>query len=200
MLDTLNQFFASVPSEIYVFIISVLPIIELRGAIPVGAALGLPFYTNYALAVAGNMLPIPFILLFIPRILDFMARFRIFRPVVDWLRRRASSKSARVLGRGKEQTDSADTEATVPSNAENAQSTDNESQNVRMSGAIFFALMLFVAIPLPATGAWTGSLVAALFDLPKKYSLLAIFLGVLISGTIMTLASYGVLEFLSILI
>jgi len=215
MLDALGQFFSSVPSEIYVFIISVLPIVELRGAIPVGAALGLPFYTNYLLAVVGNLLPIPFLLMFIPKILDFLARFKIFRPMVDWLRRRATSKSADVLGK----------ENVLPKETEEQQSADPDSresfeetatsdntapviteetavqkkgQRVKMSKAVFFGLMLFVAIPLPATGAWTGSLVAALFDLPKKYSFLAILLGVLISGTIMSLASYGVLGFLSI--
>ena len=69
-----------------------------------------------------------------------------------------------------------------------------------MTKGIFIALLLFVAIPLPGTGAWTGSLVASLFNLPKKWSLLAVFLGVLLSGVIMTLASYGVLGFLSFLL
>ena len=69
-----------------------------------------------------------------------------------------------------------------------------------LSPAVFCALLLFVAIPLPGTGAWTGSLVAALFNLPKRSSLLAISLGVLICGVIMCLASYGVLGFLKFLL
>ena len=69
-----------------------------------------------------------------------------------------------------------------------------------MTAGAFAALMLFVALPLPGTGAWTGALVAALFDLPKRHSLLAIFSGVLICGVIMSLASYGVLGFLSFLL
>ena len=215
MLDALGQFFSSVPPEIYVFIISVLPIVELRGAIPVGAALGLPFYTNYLLAVVGNLLPIPFILMFIPKILDFLARFKIFRPMVDWLRRRATSKSADVLGKEnvlpKETEEQQSADADSRESFEGTATSDNtapvitegtavqkKGQRVKMSKAVFFGLMVFVAIPLPATGAWTGSLVAALFDLPKKYSFLAILLGVLISGTVMSLASYGVLGFLSI--
>ena len=222
MLDTLAAFFASVPKEIYVFLISILPIVELRGSIPVGAALGLPFYLNYPLSVVGNLLPIPFILMFIPKILDFMARFRIFRPIVEWLRKRALSKSAKVLGnesttKAVSDADNADTDA-VAANT-NAEVTDADAAQTnadapteaapevfnaiptkpaKMSRGVFLALMLFVAIPLPATGAWTGSLVAALFNLDRRQSFLAIVLGVLISGTIMSLASYGVLGFLSI--
>ena len=69
-----------------------------------------------------------------------------------------------------------------------------------MTKGVFIALFIFVAIPLPGTGAWTGSLVASLFNLPKKWSFLAVLLGVLTSGVIMTLASYGVLGFLSFLV
>jgi uncharacterized membrane protein len=78
---------------------------------------------------------------------------------------------------------------------------EGEAKKVpKLSPAIFTALMAFVAIPLPGTGAWTGALVASLFGLPKRSSFLAIALGVLISGVIMTLASYGILGFLSFLI
>lgn len=222
MLDTLAAFFASVPKEIYVFLISILPIVELRGSIPVGAALGLPFYLNYPLSVVGNLLPIPFILMFIPKILDFMARFKIFRPIVEWLRKRALSKSAKVLGnesttKAVSDADNADTDAAAAdadaaqTNADSAQTNADApteaapevvnaipTKPAKMSRGVFLALMLFVAIPLPATGAWTGSLVAALFNLDRRQSFLAIVLGVLISGTIMSLASYGVLGFLSI--
>jgi uncharacterized membrane protein len=74
---------------LWVLFISILPLVELRGAIPVGAALGLPFYVNFICAAIGNLLPIPFILLFIPKILDFMARFKFSRPIVEWLRKKA---------------------------------------------------------------------------------------------------------------
>ena len=215
MVEAIGAFLSGVPKEIYVFLMSLLPIVELRGAIPLGAGLGLPFYLNYPLSVLGNMLPIPFILLFIPRILDFLARFKAFRPMVEWLRKRAHSKSSKVLREEKEDSvgealcyagEATDATAPIEAAAEGADSKEThenatrEAAKPKMSGGVFVALMLFVAIPLPATGAWTGSLVAALFDLPKKRSLLAIFLGVLISGTIMSLASYGVLEFLKIFI
>ena len=192
MLDILAEFFKGIPSEIYVFIISVLPIVELRGAIPVGAALGLPFYTNYPLAVVGNVLPVPFILLFIPRFLDFLARFKTFRPLVLWLRKKANRYSSKVLGKDSEVEGLTLDEESLLNSRESAKA-------LKMSKGIFLALFLFVAIPLPGTGAWTGGLVASLFNLPKKWSFLAIILGVLLAGVIMCLASYGVLGFLKFL-
>lgn len=180
MLETVIDFLKSVP-EIWVLLISVIPFIELRGAIPVGAALGLPFYTNLPLAILGNMLPVPFILLLMPKILDFLARFKFFKPFVEWMRKKADKHRDRVIG---DATDSAETGDALP--------------KMKMTKGIFIALMLFVGIPLPGTGAWCGSLIASLFNVEKKYSILAVFLGVIISGVIITLASYGVLGFLKI--
>ena len=177
--ERIGEFFVSIPGELYVFLVSILPLIELRGAVPIGAALGLPWYINSPLAVIGNILPIPFILLFVTKVFDWMAKFRIFRPMIEWLRKKANKHSAKVLGD--------DAEESVGDKRE-------------MSVGIFIALMLFVALPVPGTGAWSGALVAALFDLPKKKSFLAIFLGVLICAVIMTLASYGVLGFLKFLL
>jgi len=268
-MEKIGEFLASLPEELYIFLISILPVIELRGAIPVGAAIGLPIYVNYPVAILGNMLPVPFILLFIPKILDFLSRYKIFRPLVGWLRKKADRGSQRVLKENEDgagvtenakrselntQNDTEEAECTVindekingPSvnsevflrkeceesdnaekvygNTENPHETslsadtsdtvekeqtvlDGCTKNTKssrerrdMSAAIFTALMLFVAIPLPGTGAWTGSLVAALFNLPRRRSLISIFLGVLISGAIMSLASYGVVGFLSFLI
>ena len=188
--ESIGAFFASLPSELYVFLISILPIIELRGAIPVGAALSVPFYINYPLSIIGNLLPVPFILLFIPKILDFMARFKIFRPVVEWLRKKADKNSSKII-----KTDS-DLENEKSEETEGASSPGKK----RLNAGIFTALLLFVAIPLPGTGAWTGGLVASLFNLPKRSSFLAITLGVLLCGVIMCLASYGVLGFLNFLL
>lgn len=192
MLDILGEFFKGIPAEIYVFIISILPIVELRGAIPVGAALSLPFYSNFPLAVVGNMLPIPFILLFIPKFLDLLAKFKTFRPMVLWLRKKANKHSSKVLGKDADVEELAVDEDTLLDSGKNAKS-------MKMSKGIFLALFLFVAIPLPGTGAWTGSLVSSLFNLPKKWSFLAILLGVLTAGVIMCLASYGVIGFLNFL-
>lgn len=206
MTEKIIEFFAGLPSELYIFVISLLPIVELRGAIPVGAVIGLPFYWNYLISVVGNMLPVPFIILFIPKILDFLARFKFFRPIVLWLRKKANKHSSKVLGEGAVEAAPSEElpveDAPVADAAENGQTAVvNASAQIRkMTKGIFIALFLFVAVPLPGTGAWTGSLVASLFNLPKRWSFLAVFLGVLFSGIIMTLASYGVLGFLSFLI
>ena len=97
MVAKILAFFAALPRELYIFVISMLPIIELRGAVPVGAYLGVPFYLNYILAVVGNMLPVPFILLFIPKFLTFLDRFKFFQPMVRWLRGKADKHSGKVL-------------------------------------------------------------------------------------------------------
>ena len=166
-------------NALYVFLISMLPFIELRGAIPVGAALGLPFYWSFIIAVVANLIPVPFILLFIPKILEFLKRFKFFCPIVEWLNQKAYKGSQKILGE--------------------SDGDDKSNENKKIAG-IFLGLILFVAVPLPTTGAWTGSLVAALFNFPKKTSFLAIALGVVICGVIMTLASYGVIRFLNFLI
>ena len=163
---------------LYILIISMLPFIELRGAVPVGAAMGVPFYLNFLISVVGNLIPVPFILIFIPKILDFMARFKVFRPIVSWVREKAQKNRGKIIK---------DDEAILGGER-------------RLSRGVFFGLLLFVALPFPGTGAWTGSLVASLFDLPKKQSFLAVTLGVLLCGVIMSLASYGVLGFLSFLL
>ena len=235
MTDAIIEFFSSLPGELYVFIISLFPIIELRGAIPVGAAIGLPFYTNYAMAILGNMLPVPFILLFISKLLDLMERFKLTRPLVSWVRRKADKHSSRVISDSTECKSgdavcekelTADTledcttsveDGNVPTKVECGDvpseveddgiptkkdngATPTPSAPRKMTPAIFAALTLFVAIPLPGTGAWTGALISSLFGLPKRHSLLAIFIGVLLSGTVMCLASYGVLGFLSFIL
>ena len=253
MSEKILEFFAALPRELYVFVVSLFPIVELRGSIPLGAGLGMPFYTNYLLSVLGNLLPVPFILLFISGMLDFLARFRMFRPIVNWLRRKADKHSGRVLGDNGSSSEKIDTPVplaeklstetedsltvsdvsltaaedtgeslTLSAEGEDALSSETnisappsaieaqdgnditgETKQKKKRGltpGIFTALLLFVAIPLPGTGAWTGSLVASLFNLPKRSSFLAIALGVMLSGVIMCLASYGVVGFLKIFI
>lgn len=194
MFVKIGEFLASLPRELYVFLISILPVIELRGAIPVGAALGVPFYVNYLLSVLGNLLPVPLILIFIPKILDFLGRFKFFAPMVNWLRKKAEKNKGKII----KDVVSESTEDGL-SDGESV-ATEVTEKAAKISTGAFLGLMLFVAIPLPGTGAWTGSLVAALFGLPKRSSLLAVTLGVLICGVIMCLASYGILGFLSFLL
>jgi len=180
-----------------VFLISMIPIVELRGAIPIAAAKGLPFGWTYALTVLGNMLPVPFILLLIPVLFAFMRRHHILVGLVDWLERKAEKGAKKMEKRaGKAataETETADAPAAVTEEA--TEEPDAPKKGKKAAGALaFLGLYLFVAIPLPGTGAWTGSLVAAVFGMKKWRALFAVFLGVLTAGVIMTLASYGVVS------
>ncbi len=148
---------------LYVFFISMVPFIEIRGSVPVGALLGLPFPACFILSVLGNLLPVPFILLFIKKILSFMKRFQKLAPIAEWVEKHGSKRSDKVTKY-----------ATL-------------------------GLALFVGIPLPGTGAWTGSLIAALLDMKFGYAIVSIFVGVLLAGFIMSGISYGFLGFLSFL-
>lgn len=137
------------------FFISMVPIIELRGAIPFGVGFGLDVWTVSILAVVGNMIPIPFIILFI-------------RKIFAWMR----SKSDRLNG--------------LVSKLE-AKADKHKAKVTRYE---FWGLCLFVAIPLPGTGAWTGALVAAMLDMRLKNAIPAIFWGVIIAAVIMSVSSY----------
>jgi len=135
-------------------VISSLPIVELRGAIPVGIhAFKMPWWKVYLLAVLGNMLPIPFILLFLGPVSSFLMRFKSGQRFFDWLFARTRKRSA----------------------------------TIEKYEAI--GLMLFVAIPLPVTGGWTGAVAAFLMGISFWKSMLYIFLGVMIAGVIMTILS-----------
>ena len=90
MLDHIKDY-------LYVFFCSMVPLIELRGAIPIGAALGLPWIPNFLISIVGNMLPVPFILLFIRKILAWMHTVKHFKKIAEWLEKKAHSKSDQVL-------------------------------------------------------------------------------------------------------
>lgn len=141
-----------------VLICSMIPIIELRGAIPLGAWLEMPWWQNYILSVLGNMIPVPFILLFINKFIGWMSRSKVkfFNKVGTWLINKA------------------------------------EKNREKIEKYSFWGVCLFVAVPLPVTGAWTGSLVAATIGMKGWKAFLSCLLGVMIAGVIMTLASYGV--------
>lgn len=149
----------SVSPQIITFLISMIPLLELRGSIIVaGSILRLPFVETFIAAVIGNMLPIPFILLFIEKIFGWMKKVNGLRKFPEWIEAKAMKKSEQIEKYG------------------------------------YLGLFLFVAIPLPGTGAWTGSLLAVLFGMKPKKSLLFIFLGVLTAGLIMSLVSFGVIN------
>lgn len=137
--------------ELVVFLIATLPIVELRGAIPVAInVLDMPWYSAFALAFLGNLLPVPFILLFLEAVTRFLSRIAFFKRLLDWLFER-TRRRGRMLEKYKR-----------------------------------IGLVLFVAIPLPITGAWTGSLIAVLFGMPFKHAFLSITIGVVIAGAIVT--------------
>ncbi|ACZ07774.1 Predicted membrane protein [Sebaldella termitidis] len=140
--------------------ISMIPIIELRGSIPVGFVMGLPWYASLVCSIIGNMLPVPVILLFVVKVFEFMKKHNILTKFVNKMEQKAMNRSEKV------------------------------------SKGEFWGLMLFVAIPLPGTGAWTGALIAALLKMNRRDSFLSILLGVTIAGTIITLGTYGVLGFI----
>lgn len=211
---------------LYVFLISIVPVIELRAAIPAGAMLGLPFYWNYIAAVLGNMLPVPFILLFIPAVLAFMKRHHIFPRLVGWIERKGLRGAEKLRAKSGEETPAAtgeyagSTRGTVPDagdaassaegvipameaatvTEESAEETRAEKKKMRVTFGVCLGLFAFVAVPLPGTGAWTGALVASVCGLPKRYAIPTILLGVMIAGVIMLLASYGVVSALRIFI
>lgn len=138
------------------FLISMVPIIELRGALPIATAHGLDWRIAIPVAILGNLVPIPFIIIFIKRIFAWIRKvFPKLNSFVDRLENRAKEKSD-VIEKG-----------------------------------VFWGLFIFVAIPLPGTGAWTGALIAAMLDMKLKRAFPAIALGVVAAGIIVAFVSYG---------
>ncbi len=150
---------------IFTLLVSMIPIVELRGGIPFGVALGLPYGEAFVAAVIGNIIPAPFILVYIRRIFQWM-RQRLPRldGMVDALERKAHLKGKKV----------------------------NKYK--------YLGLMLFVGIPLPGTGAWTGALAAAFLDMPLRKAMPSVIAGVVLAGCIMTgLTHVGVNVFTTVL-
>ncbi len=145
---------------LWVFFVSMVPLIELRGAIPIATGLGLPLIPSYIVAVIGNMLPVPIIYLFARKVLEWGAD----KPVIGKF-------FTFCLEKGKK---------------------GGEKLQEKAGKGLFWALMLFVGIPLPGTGAWTGTLAASILDMDFKSSITAVMLGVLLAGVIMAVASAGV--------
>ena len=152
--DTLGQY---VSREAVIFIISMIPILELRGGLLAASLLQVPITTAIPLCIIGNIIPIPFILLFIKKIFQFMKEHNILKGLVIKLEEHGMKRSGKV------------------------------------AASEFVGLMLFVGIPLPGTGAWTGSLIAALLDMDIKKAVIAELCGIAIATVIMSIVSYGLL-------
>ncbi len=156
MIDNIIESFKNVFSpEVIIFIISMCPILELRGGLIAAAILKVDLLVAFPICVLGNMLPIPLILLFIRRIIEWLKHFKRLNKLAVWIENKANAKSGNV---GK---------------------------------YMVWGLFIFVGIPLPGTGAWTGALVADALNIRMKRALPAIFAGVVMAGVIISLVSYG---------
>ena len=140
--------------EIIVFIISMIPILELRGGLVVAAIFGVDLWKAVGLCIVGNIIPVPFILWFITPIFSWMKKTRLFRPMVEKLEAKSMGKSDRI-------------------------------QKYE-----FIGLLLFVGIPLPGTGAWTGSLIASLLNIKFKKAFTAVICGIVMATVIMCIITY----------
>ena len=143
---------------IVVFFISMVPIVELRGAIPVAEAMGLNIFLYYPIAIIGNILPVPFIYWFARKILEWGKDKKIIGKFFTWCLEKGEKGGKKLKEKAGNQ-------------------------------GIFIALLLFVGIPLPGTGAWTGTLAASFLKLDFKTSITAVTLGVLLAGIIMSFGS-----------
>ena len=150
---------------LFIILISMVPLIELRGAIPVALASGLPLIPSYIICIIANMIPVPIIFFFARKVLEWGSDKPIIGKFFSWC-----------LKKGKK---------------------GGKELEKKAGKGLYIALMLFVGIPLPGTGAWTGTLAASLLDLDFKKSVLAVMAGVVIAGVIMLLISVLGLEFLS---
>ncbi len=154
---TLVEFFQNkIPEELIIFIISLFPVLELRGGMIAASLLGLELIPSFIICFIANMIPIPFILLFIRKIFQFLRDKPFFGKIIEKLEIRSMRKSEKVK---------------------------------KYRG---WGLLLFVAIPLPGTGGWTGALIAALIDMRVRTATGIIAVGVFIAGVIMSLVSYGI--------
>lgn len=182
-----------------VFGVSMVPLIELRGAIPIAASLGLELAPSYLISIAGNLVPIPFILIFVRLVLDFMKRRGILVGLVDWIERKAIKGAAKINKSERADRDIKAEAAETPTSGVPDTTALARRAGRRELGALV-GLFLFVAIPLPGTGAWTGALVAALLGMNRLKAFFSIALGVLGAGVIMALISYGFLGALRFLL
>ena len=147
---------------LFIFFVSMVPLIELRGAIPYAVTFGLPLLPSYIICIIGNMLPVPIIFFFARKVLEW----GVDKPVIGKFFTFCLEKGHK----------------------------GGEKLQAKAGRGLFLALLLFVGIPIPGTGAWTGTLAASLLDMDFKSSVIAVLLGVVLAGIIMGLVSAGALS------
>ena len=144
---------------LWIFFISMVPIVELRGAIPVSQMMGLPMITSYIICIIGNMLPVPFIYLFARKVLVWGSNKPVIGGFFSWCMEKGEHGGQKL--------------------------------QAKAGKGLFVALLLFVGIPVPGTGAWTGTLAASILDMDFKSTVAAVMLGVLLAGIIMMTLSFA---------
>lgn len=149
---------------IIVFLISMLPLVELRGAIPVAVGMDLPKLVSFIICIIGNMLPVPIIYLFARKVLIWGKEKKVIGKFFTWCLQKGEKGGKKLESKA--------------------------------GKGLYWALFAFVAIPLPGTGAWTGTLAASFLDLDFKKTIIAVMTGVLCAGLIMMALSFGVFEFI----
>lgn len=160
-MDFLVEFFidlfGEISKDVIIFVISLMPILELRGGLLAASLLDVEFIRAAVICIVGNILPIPIVLLFLKKVLDLFEKWNVTKKIVDWLLKKVDEKREQIDKYG------------------------------------YFGLVIFVGIPLPGTGAWTGSLLAVVLGLNRKKSFICILLGVILAAIIMSFLSYGIL-------
>ena len=157
IVESLVNLFNGLGKEVIVFIISMLPILELRGGLLAASILNLDFIPGFIISILGNILPIPIVLLFLDKILRWLEKYKVTKNFVKKIENKILSKKKQIEKYG------------------------------------YIGLILFVGIPLPGTGAWTGSALAVLLNMDKKKSFVYIILGIILASIIMSILSYGIL-------
>ena len=157
LVEFFVELFGGINKELVIFIISLMPILELRGGLLAATLLDVEFIRAAIICILGNILPIPFVLLFLKYVLDILSKWKVTKKIVNWLEKKVHDKREQIDKYG------------------------------------YLGLILFVGIPLPGTGAWTGALLAVMLGLNRKKSFACILLGVLMAAIIMSILSYGIL-------
>jgi uncharacterized membrane protein len=155
-MEKILDWFASFPAIWAVLLSSVLPVIELRGAIPLGIGMGMGLWETFILAYVGSCLPVPILIFFFKPIMAWLRNSKLFKPFAEWIHRR----------------------------------TERRSANVRKYSLL--GLFVFVAIPIPTTGVWTGSMIASFLNIRAKHSIPVIMAGNLVAGILVLVISYHI--------
>lgn len=157
LVEFFIDLFGGISKDVIIFVISLMPILELRGGLLAATLLDVEFVRAAVICIVGNVFPIPFVLLFLKFILDLFEKWSVTKKIVTWLEKKVEDKREQIDKYG------------------------------------YLGLTIFVGIPLPGTGAWTGALIAVMLGLDKKKSFICILLGVLMAAIIMSILSYGIL-------